>query len=96
LQSRCVSIAVRYSYYAFYRAYAGAEKKAGITQMRVLTMTISHARKDNLRETAQQVSTEAKCLFWFACEKSYTGKPEAVLGPIWQILKEDSLRSLLA
>ena len=56
------------SYYAFYQTYVRDEKKAGIQQMRVLTVTISEARKDNLRETAHHVSSEGKCLFWFACE----------------------------
>jgi hypothetical protein len=84
------------SYYAFYQTYVRGEKKAGITQMRVLSVTISDARKVNLRETAQQVSTEAKDLFWFACERSYASTPEAVLAPIWQTLKEDTLRSIIA
>jgi hypothetical protein len=84
------------SYFAFYATYVRGDKKSGITQMRVLTVTISEARKDNLRETAQKVSTEAKDLFWFACERSYAGRPEAVLAPIWQTLKDDTLRSVIA
>jgi len=84
------------SHFAFYQTYVRGAKKAGITQMRVLTVTISEARKENLRETAQQVSTEAKDLFWFACERTYAGTPEAVVRPIWQTLKDDTLRSLIA
>jgi hypothetical protein len=79
------------AYYAFWARYA---KAAGIAQMRVLTVTISEARKDNLREAAQQVSDNAKGLFWFVCEKSYRGKPEAVLGPTWQTLEDDTLKRL--
>jgi Replication-relaxation len=84
------------SYFAFYATYVRGEKKAGITQMRVLSVTISEARKDNLRETAQKVSTEAKDLFWFACERPYREEPTQVLSPIWQTLSADTLRSLIA
>ena len=83
------------SYFAFYATYVRGEKKAGITQMRVLSVTISEARKDNLRETAQKVSTEAKDLFWFACERTYREEPTQVLSPIWQTLKDDTVRSLM-
>ena len=79
-------------YYAF---WAQRTQEYGIRQMRVISVTISELRKDNLRETAQQVSTEAKDLFWFACERTYAGKPEAVFAPIWQTLKDDTLRSLI-
>jgi hypothetical protein len=84
------------SHFAFYQTYVRGEKKAGITQMRVLSVTISDARKDNLRETAQQVSTEAKDLFWFACERSYRDDPTQARAPIWQTLKDDTLRSIIA
>src|SRR5207248_6837252 len=67
------------SYYAFWATYVkDAKKTARMRQMRVLSVTISEARKDNLRETAQQVSTEAKDLFWFACEGSYRSEPQQV------------------
>ena len=83
------------SYFAFYATYVrGGKKPSGITQMRVLSVTISEARKDNLRAIAQEVSTEAKNLFWFACEKEYRGKPHEVFGTIWQTLEDDTLKSL--
>ena len=91
-------------YYAYWRYVAEdkriAEKKhekpkTDITQMRVISVTISEARKDNLRETAQQVSTTAKELFWFACEKAYRGKPDEMLGTIWQTLKDNTLMSVI-
>ena len=83
------------AYYAFWASYVKSKNKAaGITQMRVLTVTISEARKDNLRDTADEVSDEAKNLFWFICEKVYHGKPQEVLGPNWQTLEDDSLKRL--
>jgi len=83
------------SYFAFYATYVrGGKKPSGITQMRILSVTISEARKDNLRAIAQEVSTEAKNLFWFACEKVYHGNPQEVLGTNWQTLEDDTLKSL--
>jgi hypothetical protein len=86
------------SYYAFYSTYVhdDKEKRAGITQMRVLTLTISEARKDNLRTIAEEVSPEgkAKGLFWFACERSYRDMPQQVMASIWQTLEDDTLKSL--
>ena len=82
------------SYYAFWATYVEGGRSSRIKQMRVLTVTISEARKDNLRETAQQVSDKAKGLFCFVCEKAYRGKPEAVFGTTWQTLEDDTLRSL--
>jgi hypothetical protein len=70
------------------------KRPSGITQMRVLSVTISEARKDNLRETAQQVSPEAKNLFWFICEKAYQGKPQELFGTHWQTLEDDALKRL--
>jgi Replication-relaxation len=79
------------AYYAFWATYS---KAAGIAQMRVLTVTISEVRKDNLREAADTISDEAKGLFWFICEKAYLGKPQEILKDTWQTLEDDTLRSL--
>ena len=65
-----------------------------IKQMRVLTITRSEDRKDGLRKIADTVSPEAKDLFWFICEKSYLGKPQALFEPTWQTLEDDTLRCL--
>ena len=73
------------AYFAFWSTYVKDGKQPSpIKQMRVVSVTISEARKDNLRKTAQQVSTEAKNLFWFISEKAYLGTPSEVLGPKWQ------------
>jgi Replication-relaxation len=69
---------------------------SGMTRFRVLTVTLSQERKDNLRETAHEVDAEGKApnLFWFACERSYRDVPQQVMGPIWQTLQDDMLKSL--
>jgi hypothetical protein len=82
-------------YYAFWATYVKEGKQPSpIKQMRVITLTISEARKDNLRVTAQSVSSEAKNLFWFICEKAYLGKPQEMLKDTWQTLEDDTRKSL--
>jgi hypothetical protein len=62
--------------------------------MRVLTITRSEERKHNLRKIADQVSPEAKNLFWFICEKAYLGNPQKIFETTWQTLEGDDLKSL--
>ena len=62
--------------------------------MRVLTITRSEERKQNLRKIADQISPDAKGLFWFICEKTYLGNPQAVLAPMWQTLEDDARKQL--
>jgi Replication-relaxation len=81
------------AYFAFWATYV-RDGRSPVKQMRVLTITRSEARKENLRKIAQEVSPEAKQLFWFLCEKAYLGKPHEVLEATWQTLKNDTLRSL--
>jgi protein involved in plasmid replication-relaxation len=81
------------AYYAFWATYV-REGGSPIKQMRVLTITRSEERKKNLREVADQVSPEAKNLFWFICEKSYLGTPQAIFEPTWQTLEDDTLKRL--
>jgi hypothetical protein len=62
------------------------EKILGITRFRVLTITPSEERKDNLRITTKNADTrrEGSNMYLFACEKDYSLKtPEVVLAPIW-------------
>ncbi|HZM20682.1 MAG TPA: replication-relaxation family protein [Anaerolineales bacterium] len=80
------------NYFAFY-ATSVRDNQTPVQRMRVLTLTLSEERKKNLRLTAQAVhETMAKELFWFACERSYLGLPEQVVGPIWQTLKDENLQ----
>ena len=83
------------AYFHFWATYVkSAGKPSGIAQMRVLSVTLSEARKENLRETAQAVSSEAKNLFWFVCEKAYQGTPRELFGTHWQTLEDATRKSL--
>jgi hypothetical protein len=81
------------AYYAFWATYENT-RGSPIKQMRVLTITRSEDRKQNLRKIAQQVSPDAKGLFWFICEKAYLGNPQKIFENTWQTLKDDTLMSL--
>ena len=79
----------------------GHHKKFGIPAeigFRVLTVTISEERKENLRLMTRQAddSRRGSNIFWFACEKNYNLEtPETILKPIWQSPKNDDLHHLL-
>ena len=85
------------AYYHFWATQIRTGKHpSGMTRFRVLTVTLSEERKDNLRETAREVDAGGKApnFFWFACERSYRDKPQQVMGPIWQTLQDETLKSL--
>jgi len=74
------------------------KKKFNISKFRVLTITISQERKDNLRSTTKKAgdNKQGSEMFLFACEKDYNlEKPESVLKPIWQSPKDDRKHHLL-
>ena len=76
----------------------GHEKKFSIKSFRVLTITISEERKENLRQISRQADSrgQGSNMFLFSCEKNYSfEKPEAIMRPIWQSSKDESLRHLL-
>ena len=83
-------------YHFWYTQIRPGKHPSGMTRFRVLTVTLSEERKDNLRETAREIGAEGKApnLFWFACERSYRDEPEKVISPIWQTLQDDTLKSL--
>jgi hypothetical protein len=82
-------------YHFWYFQVRDGNHPSGMKRFRVLTMTLSDERKNNLREIAQEVhEKEGKDLFWFACERSYRDEPQKVMSPIWQTLKDDVLKSL--
>ena len=81
------------AYFAFWATYV-RDGRSPIKQMRVLTITRSEERKQNLRQIADEVSPEAKNLFWFICEKVYLGTPQEILKDTWQTLEDDTLKSL--
>lgn len=85
------------AYWQWWRE-GGHEKKFDIKSFRVLTITISPERKENLRNISRQADGrgQGSNLFLFSCEKNYSlEKPEAILLPIWQSSKDESLRHLL-
>jgi hypothetical protein len=64
----------------------GSKKKLGVGNFRVLTITISDQRRDNLIKTAQgAVEKGGGYMFWFCCIKDLDiNKPETVLRNIWR------------
>jgi len=73
-------------------------KKFGIKAFRVLTITKSEQRKENLRKITKGADDRHKgsYMFWFTSEQNYSiQKPESILGPIWQTPVDDSFHSLL-
>lgn len=72
--------------------------KLSVSKFRVLTITISEKRKENLREITKKANDgkEGSNMFLFACEKNYSiENPESMLDPIWQSLKDDKYHHLL-
>ncbi len=85
------------SYFHFWTTQIrGGQHPSGMKGFRVLTITLSSERKDNLRETARGVDPHGRGLgmFWFACERSYAARPQELLAAIWQTPTDDTLRSI--
>lgn len=75
----------------------GSRKKHGVEHFRVLTVTRSYERRDNLKRIAIEASPgkSGSSMFWFACEKDYlVSSPESILGSIWVTAKDSRRRSL--
>ncbi|MBA7491803.1 hypothetical protein ES702_02351 [subsurface metagenome] len=73
-------------------------KRFGIKAFRVLTITKTKQRKENLRKITKGAddSQRGSLMFWFTSEGNYNiQKPEGILEPIWQTPKDDSFHSLL-
>jgi len=76
----------------------GHKDRFNISVFRVLTITISKERKENLRRITKQAddNRQGSEMFLFACEKDYNLEtPESILNPIWQSPKNDNLHYLL-
>jgi hypothetical protein len=75
--------------------------KLGAEFFRVLTLTKSRERRDNLCKIARDVcrreeDPNAPWLFWFTSEQDYhLLKPASVLEPIWRVAVDDGLHGLL-
>lgn len=87
------------AYLHFWRSQVrGGGHPSGMQAFRVLTVTLSHERKENLRRTALDVDPHGKGLnlFWFACERSYHAAPQELLDAIWQTPQDETPKSIFA
>jgi len=87
------------AYFHFWTTHVrGGQHPSGMRAFRVLTITLSEARKDNLRQTAQAVDPAGRGLnlFWFACERSYRAVARELLAASWQTPAEDTRRGILS
>lgn len=76
----------------------GHKDRFNISIFRVLTITISKERKENLRQITKKADDSRKGseMFLFACEKDYNLEtPESILKPIWQSPRDDKYHHLL-
>ena len=76
----------------------GSKKKHNAEHFRVLTVTRSEQRRNNLREVAKQASPgkSGSGMFWFACEKDYSiDNPQSILDEIWITAKDNQRHALL-
>jgi len=73
-------------------------EKSGIKAFRVLTITKTEKRKENLRGITKKADDRQRgsLMFWFTSEgKCNIERPESILEPIWQTPKDDSYHNLL-
>jgi len=73
-------------------------KRFGIKAFRVLTITKTKQRKENLRKITKKADDRqvGSFMFWFTSEENYSlQRPESILEPIWQTPKDDSYHSVL-
>ncbi|GAG56075.1 unnamed protein product [marine sediment metagenome] len=76
----------------------GHKKKFNISVFRVLTITVSKKRKENLRKITKRADDRRRGseMFLFSCQKDYNlEKPESILKQIWQSPKDNSWHYLL-
>jgi len=81
-----------------YWKQGGHTLKYDIKSFRVITLTKSIQRADNLRRAAKLADDKQKgtLMFWFTSEREYTlEEPGSVLRSIWQTPADDSRHSIL-
>lgn len=74
------------------------QTQLGIKDFRVLTVTKSEARKENLRKITKEADDRkiGSAMFLFASEEQFTPEePATLLQPIWQSPKDDTWHHLL-
>jgi hypothetical protein len=84
--------------YWHYWKQKGHTKRYNIENFRVLTITKSDQRANNLRQVTKQADDKQKgsLMFWFASEESYNLETSATsLGPIWQTPVNENRHGIL-
>lgn len=74
------------------------KRRFGIQAFRVLTVTTSTKRKENLREVTKKADDKnvGSLIFWFTSEEEFTlSEPAGILDPIWQTPKNDGWHQIL-
>ncbi len=86
------------AYWLWWKA-GGHKRKFGIPRFRVLTVTTSEKRKENLRKLARLADDgkRGSPMFLFACDKSFSlDDPQTILQPIWRTPLNDTVHPLLS
>ena len=76
----------------------GQIRKFDIEAFRVLTITKTEQRKQNLRRVTKEADDRqtGSFMFWFTSKQKYnTQTPESILGPIWQTPIDNRWHSIL-
>ena len=76
----------------------GFSKPLGITHFRVLTITPSEARADNLCRAAKEADDrkQGSGMFLFMSETAYgITRPDGLLGTVWNSPKDDTRRQII-
>ena len=82
------------AYIAYYRS-GGYQARFGAKGLRILTVTLSQARLDNLRRATASVGGGHASRFWFGVHGRLT--PDTVLDqPVWQVAGEAGPLALIA
>ena len=87
----------RYEAYWHYWRQKLYRERFGFTSVRVFTVTISEARKENFRAMAGRAGEQKRGsnLFWFTPMASYADDPLALQRAVWQTPRDDEYRALI-
>jgi hypothetical protein len=85
------------AYWSFWKQ-AKHKSQLGIESFRVLTVTKTEERKENLRRITKEADDRksGSPMFWFASEARFSPEnPASIFAPIWQSAKDDMWHHLL-
>ncbi len=87
------------AYYHFWKdeIYKQPDNPYDIPSFRVITLTYTELRKENLRADAKTVDErqQGTGIHWFLCEKKYLFDSTALFLPLWHNAKDDDLHCLI-